>query len=112
MPCLPHRLQVLEASWFKGADVLDVGCNEGLMTLTLAAGCGCRSVHGVDIDPTLIGRAAVNQRRALAQLRVQLRQAVAARCVCHTHIMLFYACCVLCVLCAMRAVCYACCVLY
>lgn len=37
--------------------VLDVGCNEGLVTLAVAAGYGCSRTTGVDIDETLIKRA-------------------------------------------------------
>ena len=51
------RLRLMQAKWFKGRHVLDVGCNEGLVTLAVAAGFGCKRTTGVDIDETLIKRA-------------------------------------------------------
>jgi 7SK snRNA methylphosphate capping enzyme len=70
---------VLDPSWFKGADVLDVGCNEGLLTLALAVGCCCRSMAGVDIDPALVAKACTNLSRTRSELTQQMRSAVAAR---------------------------------
>eukprot|EP00775_Hariotina_reticulata_P007037 gene7037-7251_t len=72
------RLKVLDPAWFKGADVLDVGCNEGLVTLALAVGCGCRSVTGVDIDGVLIAKACKNLSRSRTQLTQQYRETAAA----------------------------------
>ncbi len=72
-------VQVLEPSWFKGADVLDVGCNEGLLTLALAVHCGCRSVCGVDIDPVLVSKACTNLSRSRSQLNQQMHTAVRER---------------------------------
>jgi len=69
---------VLEPSWFKGADVLDVGCNEGLVTLALAVGCGCRSVTGVDIDGVLVAKACKNLSRSRTQLTQQFKETAAA----------------------------------
>lgn len=51
------RLQGLEASWFSGKDCVDVGCNEGLVGLSLAAAYRPRSMLGVDVDGKLIKRA-------------------------------------------------------
>lgn len=70
--------QVLDPDWFRGADVLDVGCNEGLLTLALAVGCGCRSMLGVDIDPGLVAKACTNLSRSRTQLTQQFREAVTA----------------------------------
>jgi len=72
--------QVLDPAWFQGADVLDVGCNEGLVTLALAVHCSCRSVIGVDIDPVLVAKACTNLSRSRTQLNQQLHQAVRERC--------------------------------
>lgn len=79
--CEPACLcvQVLDPEWFRGADVLDVGCNEGLLTLALAVGCGCRSMLGVDIDPGLVAKACTNLSRSRTQLTQQFREAVVAR---------------------------------
>lgn len=71
--------QVLDSAWFHGADVLDVGCNEGLVSLALAVHCGCRSVTGVDIDPVLVSKACTNLSRSRSQLNQQLHQAVRDR---------------------------------
>ncbi|WIA28505.1 hypothetical protein OEZ86_011048 [Tetradesmus obliquus] len=73
------RLKVLDPSWFRGADVLDVGCNEGLLSLALAVGCCCRSMTGVDIDPALVAKACTNLSRTRSELTQQMRAAVAAR---------------------------------
>ncbi len=51
------RLQLLDSEWFRGRHLLDVGCNEGLVTLAAAARWGTASATGVDIDPVLIGKA-------------------------------------------------------
>jgi tRNA1(Val) A37 N6-methylase TrmN6 len=37
--------------------MLDVGCNEGLVTLAVAAQFNCASTTGVDIDRDLISKA-------------------------------------------------------
>lgn len=51
------RLHLLAPEWFKGRHLLDVGCNEGLVTLAAAVRWATASVTGVDIDPVLIGKA-------------------------------------------------------
>ena len=51
------RLRLMQARWFRGREVLDVGCNEGLVTLAVAAAFGCRRTTGVDIDGALVKRA-------------------------------------------------------
>jgi hypothetical protein len=62
--------------------VLDVGCNEGLVTLALALGSGCRSVLGVDIDPGLVSRACANLTRSRTALNQAMYAAVRDRCAC------------------------------
>ncbi|KAF8072586.1 RNA methyltransferase [Scenedesmus sp. PABB004] len=76
------RAQVLDPAWFKGADVLDVGCNEGFVTLSLAMGFGTRSIVGVDIDPVLVAKACANLARCRTELTAELRAAAAARDAC------------------------------
>lgn len=51
------RLRLLQPGWFQGRDMLDIGCNEGLVTLAVAAGFGCGRSTGVDIDASLVKRA-------------------------------------------------------
>lgn len=48
---------MFERRWFARRRCLDVGCNEGLLTLALATRFGPRSMLGVDIDSGLIGKA-------------------------------------------------------
>lgn len=52
------RLFALRASWFTDADVLDVGCNAGYFSLTVGAHFRPKSLHGVDIDASLVRRSA------------------------------------------------------
>ncbi|KIM42383.1 hypothetical protein M413DRAFT_18658 [Hebeloma cylindrosporum] len=59
-----ERLLVLPPGLFKGARVLDVGCNEGWVTCEIAQTHGAHFVVGVDIDDALI-QAAWRRRRAV-----------------------------------------------
>lgn len=45
---------------FEGKDILDIGCNIGHITLSVARDFGARSVVGIDIDKNLIGIARKN----------------------------------------------------
>lgn len=63
-------------AWLKGARVLDIGCNEGLVTLAIAAQHGARSVKGVDLDAGLVRRA----RGHLAAARRAAGQRYGALC--------------------------------
>lgn len=60
------RLQAFKKEWFEGKDVLDIGCNIGHVTLTLARDYGPRKIVGIDIDPKLIGAARKNIRNYIA----------------------------------------------
>ncbi|KAG0565917.1 hypothetical protein KC19_7G023400 [Ceratodon purpureus] len=51
------RLLLFEEKWFKNMDVLDVGCHEGYIAITLAQMYTVKSMHGVDIDERLITKA-------------------------------------------------------
>ncbi|KAM0752144.1 Bin3-domain-containing protein [Meredithblackwellia eburnea MCA 4105] len=51
------RLAKIPKDWFKGARVLDVGCNSGVVTVEIAQTLEAARVTGVDIDGTLIGQA-------------------------------------------------------
>ncbi|KDQ60125.1 hypothetical protein JAAARDRAFT_56097 [Jaapia argillacea MUCL 33604] len=57
-----RRLALLSSEIFKGARVLDVGCNEGWVTCEIAQRWHADKVVGVDIDDMLI-RAAWKRRR-------------------------------------------------
>lgn len=58
------RLKVLERhkNLFRGKDVLDIGCNTGHLTLTIARDFGPNKVVGLDIDRNLIQVARTNIR--------------------------------------------------
>ncbi|GLV35998.1 uncharacterized protein CBL_09784 [Carabus blaptoides fortunei] len=47
---------------FEGKDILDIGCNIGHITLSIARDFGAKSVVGIDIDKKLIGIARKNVR--------------------------------------------------
>jgi 7SK snRNA methylphosphate capping enzyme len=51
------RLHLLQRSWLEGRSVLDIGCNSGVLTFSLAETFSPRSVLGIDIDGQLIRRA-------------------------------------------------------
>lgn len=51
------RLALLERNWFAGRRCMDIGCNEGLVTLGIATKFGAKSMIGVDLDEHLIKRA-------------------------------------------------------
>ncbi|KAL6900971.1 hypothetical protein ACP4OV_005647 [Aristida adscensionis] len=57
------RLEAFKKQWFEGKDCLDIGCNQGLVTIGLAMKFDCRSILGVDIDSGLIETAKWNLRR-------------------------------------------------
>ena len=49
--------QIMEKPWFQNRKCLDIGCNEGMITLALASHFGTAGMLGVDIDRSLIGKA-------------------------------------------------------
>ncbi|KAJ8920172.1 hypothetical protein NQ315_011833 [Exocentrus adspersus] len=59
---MDHRLRVFthHPSLFEGKDILDIGCNIGHITLSVARDFGARSVTGIDIDQKLISIARKN----------------------------------------------------
>ncbi|KAK6733825.1 hypothetical protein RB195_017532 [Necator americanus] len=56
------RLLVLKKEWFEKKSVLDIGCNVGFLTLSIAKDFGPRRILGIDIDDHLIGVARKNIR--------------------------------------------------
>lgn len=57
------RLAAFKKEWFEGKDCLDIGCNQGLITISVARKFCCRSIVGVDIDASLIEKANRNLRK-------------------------------------------------
>ena len=51
------RIKLMKRSWFEGRRCLDVGCNEGDLTLALVRTFRPRQMVGVDIDGYLVQRA-------------------------------------------------------
>ena len=78
------RFSSLSTAWFSGRRVLDVGCNEGLVSLRVAADLGASAVLGVDIDEVLVRKAYGNRRGAINKLRDTLKKE-AARAVADQH---------------------------
>jgi len=56
------RFDTLKREWFEHKDVLDIGCNVGHVTLTIARDFKPRTIVGVDIDGLLVGIARKNVR--------------------------------------------------
>ncbi|EPY78526.1 hypothetical protein CB1_001052016 [Camelus ferus] len=52
--CEDGRLRVLKPEWFRGRDVLDLGCSVGHLTLSIACKWGLSRMVGLDIDARLI----------------------------------------------------------
>eukprot|EP00250_Pteridium_aquilinum_P025879 c3177_g1_i1 orf=19-1080(+) len=51
------RLKHFKQEWFEGKDCLDVGCNAGNLTISIAKNFSCKTMVGVDIDKGLVDRA-------------------------------------------------------
>ncbi|KAG2580412.1 probable RNA methyltransferase At5g51130 [Panicum virgatum] len=64
------RLEAFNRQWFENKDCLDIGCNQGLVTIGLAMKFKCRRILGVDIDSGLIETAKWNLRRITRQDKV------------------------------------------
>lgn len=74
--CEDGRLRVLKPEWFQGRDVLDLGCNVGHVTLSIACKWGPSRMVGLDIDAQLIHSARQNIRHYLSEeLRLQSQAA-------------------------------------
>lgn len=77
------RLKLMQAEWFRAKDVLDIGCNVGHLTLSLARDFQPRKVIGLDIDGGLIRAARRNVRHYLtAALAGEMRFPV-SMAICH-----------------------------
>ncbi|CAL8303406.1 unnamed protein product [Gadus morhua 'NCC'] len=65
------RLRVLRPEWFRGKDVLDLGCNAGHVTLYVAKVLRPARILGVDIDGGLVRAARKNIRHYLSDLETR-----------------------------------------
>ncbi|XP_031385991.1 probable RNA methyltransferase At5g51130 [Punica granatum] len=59
------RLKVMKKEWFEGKTCLDIGCNNGIITIHIAKKFGCRSILGIDIDSHRIEDAHWNLRKVV-----------------------------------------------
>ncbi|KAI9118988.1 hypothetical protein K1719_009663 [Acacia pycnantha] len=59
------RLKIFRKEWFEGKDCLDIGCNNGTITIQIAKKFLCRSILGIDIDYNLVQYADWNLRKAV-----------------------------------------------
>ncbi|KAL4563907.1 hypothetical protein LXL04_027955 [Taraxacum kok-saghyz] len=57
------RIKIMKKEWFEGKTCLDIGCNSGLITITIAKNFGCKKIIGVDIDSARIEDAHWNLRK-------------------------------------------------
>ncbi|XP_065140490.1 7SK snRNA methylphosphate capping enzyme [Paramisgurnus dabryanus] len=65
------RIRVLKPEWFRGKAVLDLGCNTGHLTLSIAKNWRPARIVGLDIDRELIHAARQNIRHYLSEVHVQ-----------------------------------------
>ncbi|XP_070810771.1 7SK snRNA methylphosphate capping enzyme [Pituophis catenifer annectens] len=65
--CEDVRLRAMKPEWFQGREVLDIGCNVGHLTLSLAKKWGPARMVGLDIDGALIHSARQNIRHYLSE---------------------------------------------
>ncbi|CAM4707535.1 7SK snRNA methylphosphate capping enzyme [Caretta caretta] len=65
--CEDARLRVMKPEWFQGKEVLDLGCNVGHLTLSVAKKWKPARVVGLDIDGALIHSARQNIRHYLSE---------------------------------------------
>ncbi|KAM3869214.1 7SK snRNA methylphosphate capping enzyme [Diretmus argenteus] len=65
------RVCVLRPEWFRGKDVLDLGCNSGHLTLYIAKMLRPAHILGMDIDSGLVHAARKNIRHYLSELETR-----------------------------------------
>lgn len=69
--CEDPRMRVLNPEWFRGKAVLDMGCNTGHLTLSIAKNWRPARIVGLDIDGALIHAARQNIRHYLSEVHTQ-----------------------------------------
>ncbi len=60
-----ERVKVFAKDWFQNKVCLDIGCNEGLVTLEIAKQFSPKSILGIDIDKILIESAQSKLKRII-----------------------------------------------
>ena len=71
-----QRLSYMHPDWFLGKKCIDIGCNEGVFTMKVAATYQPSFMIGIDLDPRLIDAAHASVKRA--KLEANRRAAAAA----------------------------------
>lgn len=59
------RLEIFQTEWFKDKKCLDIGCNDGTLTLMIAVIHQPKMIDGIDIDYRLIKKAVKNMKYVL-----------------------------------------------
>ncbi|CAH1774200.1 unnamed protein product [Owenia fusiformis] len=62
-----NRLNLMKSRWFEDMDVLDIGCNVGHITLSIARDFKPKKITGIDIDSNLISIARKNIRHYISK---------------------------------------------
>lgn len=65
------RMELLKPEWFEGKTVLDLGCNTGHLTMSIAKQCLPSRIVGLDIDGGLIHAARQNIRYYLSEIQAR-----------------------------------------
>ncbi|XP_052447475.1 7SK snRNA methylphosphate capping enzyme-like [Carassius gibelio] len=65
------RVRLMNPEWFRGKEVLDLGCNTGHLTLTIARNWRPARIVGLDIDAALIHAARHNIRHYLSEVHTE-----------------------------------------
>ena len=60
-----ERISCLDAKWFSGSKCIDIGCNEGAVTLQIAQTFHPDHIIGIDLDPRMIDAANAALKRAI-----------------------------------------------
>lgn len=60
-----EKFSILRPEWFEGKSVLDIGCNEGVLTLLIVEHFNPKSIEGIDIDYRLIKNAIKNTKQLM-----------------------------------------------
>ncbi|KAK9071970.1 hypothetical protein SSX86_008401 [Deinandra increscens subsp. villosa] len=70
------RIKVMRKEWFEGKSCLDIGCNSGLITITIAKKFGCQKIVGLDIDSSRVEEAHWNLRRIVKMSESKKHQTI------------------------------------
>jgi 7SK snRNA methylphosphate capping enzyme len=69
-----NRIVGFQKSWFHEQRVLDIGCNEGDLTMLIAKEFNPFSIIGIDVDKRLIESAGASVKRAMYDYRIKRKK--------------------------------------